>query len=91
MKIHELKTHPKYYHECKRGSKKFEIRKNDRDFKVNDILVLQEFLPSGDLGEGYYTGEECKFKVTSIFEGGEYFAELFGIKYGYCVMSIEKI
>lgn len=30
------------------GVKRFEVRKNDRDFKVGDILVLQEYDPEAD-------------------------------------------
>ena len=42
MKIHELKLDTKYFNDVKSGNKKFEIRKNDRDFEVGDILVLRK-------------------------------------------------
>lgn len=34
--IHELKILPEYYEEVKCGNKNFELRKNDRDYKVYD-------------------------------------------------------
>ena len=39
--IHELKILPEYYEEVKCGNKNFELRKNDRDYKVHDTLRLR--------------------------------------------------
>ena len=41
--LHELKTYPKYFQETIEGNKLFEIRKNDRNFKVGDVLLLKEW------------------------------------------------
>lgn len=38
--IHELKILPEYFEAVTSGRKQFEIRKNDRDFKVGDQLIL---------------------------------------------------
>lgn len=40
MKQHILKTEPEYWEAQRSGKKNFEVRKNDRDFEVGDILVL---------------------------------------------------
>ena len=45
MKVHYLKTIPNYFREAARGNKPFEVRKNDRYFKVGDIVQLEEWLP----------------------------------------------
>ena len=34
MKIHELKILPKYYEKVLSGEKRFELRKDDRNFKI---------------------------------------------------------
>jgi len=47
VKIHELKIAFEYGAAKLRGEKLFEIRKNDRDFQVGD-LVHYTLLPSGD-------------------------------------------
>ncbi len=38
---HELKILPEYYEEVNCGNKNFELRKNDRDYMVHDILRLK--------------------------------------------------
>jgi len=77
--IHELKIHPEYFEQVIKGKKKFEIRKNDRDYKVYDWLELNEYDPI----KQEYTGRNTKMMVTYILHGGQ-----FGIEEGYCVMSI---
>lgn len=56
--VHHLKIGLTYFKAVRDGRKTFEIRKNDRDYKVGDILVLQEYTC------GSYTDEECEVKVT---------------------------
>ena len=77
MKVHELKILPQYYDEIMCGKKKFEIRKNDRDFKEDDTVILNEFI------DGHYTGRYIKARINYIFHGGSY-----GLEKGYCVFSI---
>ncbi|MEM5592885.1 DUF3850 domain-containing protein [Niallia circulans] len=59
---HFLKIQPQYFEEVRNGNKSFEIRKNDRDFKVGDTLYLQEYNPL----EQEYTGEVVKREITYI-------------------------
>lgn len=42
---HELKCHPNFFRRVADGTKPFEIRKNDRDFQVGDIVILKEYDP----------------------------------------------
>ena len=41
MIIHKLKLSADYYDDSASGVKTFEIRKNDRNFRVGDILELR--------------------------------------------------
>lgn len=59
---HDLKAWPEYFVAVSDGRKTFEIRKNDRGFKVGDILMLREYIPSSD----EYTGCYILVKVTYI-------------------------
>jgi len=43
MKIHELKLNTDYFSAVEAGRKRFEIRKNDRDYQVGDLLALSSF------------------------------------------------
>jgi|LGVE01.1.fsa_nt_gb ASC-1-like (ASCH) protein len=43
LDVHNLKIMPEYFNRVLDGSKKFEIRKNDRDFKKGDTVILNEF------------------------------------------------
>lgn len=61
-KIHELKSWPQFFRAIKDGSRTHELRRNDRDFNIGDVLILQEFDP--DLQ--HYTGDVLNVEVTSI-------------------------
>lgn len=50
--IHELKIDPKYFAAVRSGEKRFELRRNDRDFCVGDYLALNEY----DRATKAYTG-----------------------------------
>lgn len=43
MKVHELKLDEKYFDLVDTGLKTFEIRKNDRDYRVGDLLALSRY------------------------------------------------
>ena len=60
MKTHELKILPEYFDAVISGRKRFEIRKNDRDYKVGDQLILKEW------SQDDYTGDSYKAKITYI-------------------------
>lgn len=51
MKLHELKILPEYYTKVSTGEKRFEIRKDDRNFKVGDIIRLCEHGGKGFTGK----------------------------------------
>lgn len=74
--IHKLKIRPEYFKAVSSGEKKFEIRKNDRDFNVGDFLVLREYTNE-------CTGRQTIFKVTYILADPEF------LKPGYVALSIE--
>ena len=41
--IHNLKIYPTYFADVKSGIKTFEIRRNDRNYKIGDVLNLCEY------------------------------------------------
>jgi len=80
--VHGLKILPHYFEDVKLNRKKFEIRKNDRNYKVGDELLLREFIP--EIGD--YTGRICHRKIIYIFFGGEY-----GIDSDTVILGLSKI
>lgn len=80
--IHKLKVGHQFYMNLENGSKNFEIRKNDRNYEVNHILILKEY----DHCTKRYTGREIRKRVTYILHHDQ-FPE--GIKEGYVIMGLE--
>lgn len=95
---HELKTWPEFFKQIRNGRKKFELRRNDRDFKVGDQLLLKEWNPqmeqkAGGFGPMGYTGRELLVRVDyimkaeSIFFGGT----TLPLAAGYVIMSVSLV
>ncbi len=69
MTIHYLKTVQPYYDSVVRGEKPFEVRKNDRNFQVGDIVCLKEYQTEPIQGKRWakkpeYTGREIWKKIV---------------------------
>lgn len=65
---HYLKIIPEFFNAIISEKKKFEVRLNDRDYKVNDILYLKEF----DAQTWEYTGRVCECLVSYIMTNCEF-------------------
>ena len=78
MKIHELKLQQPFFDDVYYNRKKFEVRKNDRNYKVGDRLKLVEF-PSEN---PRYVLKDIEY----ILEGGQY-----GIEKDYVVLGLKEI
>jgi ASC-1-like (ASCH) protein len=76
---HELKCHPIYFERIVSGQKTFEVRKNDRNFQVNDILILKEYDPELN-NEHYYP--------TNIYTAKIVYIETYAQQEGYVVLGI---
>lgn len=77
---HYLKTETQYFQDVEKGKKKFELRKNDRNFKIHDILHLEETF------NGDYTGRKLPpIEIQYILKGEQ--AEKYGLKKGYCIIN----
>jgi hypothetical protein len=64
------------------GKKTFEVRKNDRDFREGDILLLNKW----DNVKNEYAGSQTAMSITYVLVGGQ-----FGIEPGYCVLGLKPI
>ena len=80
MTVHYLKIKPEYYKDVECGLKKFELRKNDRNFQVGDILML---IKLDD--EGNETDQVIRVKVSYILKD----CPQYGLKDGYAILGID--
>ena len=62
MKVHELKTWPQHFGEIVSGVKAWELRRDDRDFHVGDLLNLLEY--NAVMSE--YTGRSQLVEIVRI-------------------------
>lgn len=82
IKHHYLKCETEYYQQVEKGIKTFELRKNDRDYQVGDIIHLKESV------KGVETGREIfpSLVVTYILEN----CPEYGLKEGYCILQLKQ-
>lgn len=80
MAEHKIKIKRKYYLAVQSGEKTFEIRKNDRDYQVGDII---HFVLIDDENGLIIPHNPNSYRITYVFHGGEY-----GLANGYCVFGI---
>ena len=78
MGTHHLKILPEYFLQVAIGNKTFELRKNDRDFKVGDIIFLEEW-------DNEYTGRVLELEITYILSNFK------GLEEGYVILSVSFI
>lgn len=92
MKTHELKLLSQYFNSVEDGSKPFEIRFDDRNYQVGDILVLKETENKphksalGNFLLAEYTGREIKKEISYKLKDFEA-----GLKEGWCVLGLKNI
>ena len=81
MKRIEKKILPGYFEAVRKGTKTFELRYDDSDYQVGDILVLKEY--DGEK----YTGRRCTREITYILRD----VLEFGLHVGWCILAIQPL
>lgn len=79
LKIHDLKILPEYYEQVVKGRKNFELRKDDRDYHVGDMVRFHEYK------DGEYTGRKS-YAIPILYilrDCPEY-----GLMDGYCILGL---
>jgi hypothetical protein len=77
---HELKVLPKYFKPGASGDKPFEVRRNDRDYKVGQVILLREWTEDGG-----YTGYAFRRRITYILDDPEYVIP------GYVILGLKSV
>jgi Domain of unknown function (DUF3850) len=85
---HKVKSWPQFFEQILSGEKAHELRRNDRNFRVGDLLRLQEYDPK----ENRYTGRELRVKITYITsEDLPCALSESALHPGFCILSIKKV
>lgn len=79
---HDLKTLSEYLDAVGSRQKTFEVRRDDRDFRVGDLLTLREW----DDGLCEFGPRWIACKITYVLRGDA--ALRFGVRPGFCVLGI---
>lgn len=85
MRTHELKTWPAAFAAVKAGTKRHEIRANDRDYAEGDVVVLREWDPTpfNFSPYGYTSAPSLRFIIGTVTPGGQW-----GLPPGLCVFTL---
>lgn len=75
---HDVKELPEYFQMVKSGNKKFELRRDDRNYSVGDEIHLEEWTP-----EGGYTGRDIVKDITYVLKN----CPEYGLMKGYCIVG----
>ena len=96
-RTHILKIQHRYWTEIDKGNKTFEVRKNDRSFKVGDLIKFSvlgyygvpypAYCDTGECAMGNHKGFEDKnsYRITYILDDRSY------CKRGYVILGIKKV
>ncbi|MCT8975517.1 DUF3850 domain-containing protein [Clostridium sp. CX1] len=79
--VHYLKTWTQFFQDVRSGIKQFEVRKNDRNYRVGDTLILEEFDPIKQIKTGAWIPKRIVYKLDD---------EQF-VKEGYVILGMEDI
>jgi len=81
IKVHQLKCWPAYFDPIVKGLKTYDLRKNDRDFKVGDEVQLEEWRP----GTKQYTGRLIRMRIVALLTKFE------GLEEGYAILGLSPV
>lgn len=91
MTLHELKILHEYLVDVDLGKKTFELRKNDRDYQVGDLIRFIDIREDDSTANKNqiepYIDENALYRITYVLKG----AEQYGIDRDYCILAIKKL
>ncbi len=100
MKLHELKIKHKYLVDIARGVKTFELRKNDRDYQVGDLIHFIDIdleqkeviiVPTRNNEKVEYCDwnidHDALYKIIYILKD----VPEYGLDKDYCILGIKKL
>jgi hypothetical protein len=85
---HDLKCWPEFFAPIYAGMKNFDLRRNDRNYQIGDIVKLREWIPETHS----YTGREVVRHVVYVLAGnGNSDSEpLQGLLNGFAILALKE-
>lgn len=95
MKLHELKIKYEYLKEVAAGRKTFELRKNDRDYQVGDLIKFNCIDSTKiikkpacyTLTSDEYIRDDLLYKITYVLKD----VPQYGLDADYCILAIKRV
>lgn len=91
MKLHELKILHEHLIDISIGKKTFELRKNDRDYQVGDLIRFIDVREDDSTANKNQIepniDENTLYRITYVLKG----VEQYGIDTDYCILAIKKL
>ena len=90
MKLHELKILHKYLVDVDLGKKTFELRKNDRDYQVGDLIRFIDIREDDSTSKKRIEpniDENTLYRITYVLKD----VEKYGLDKDYCILAIKKL
>lgn len=78
VKYHDLNIKPNDFESVLKGIRTFWTTFNDRDFKVNDVIILREW------ENNEYSERKIVKTISYKLEGEQY-----GLQYNYCILGLK--
>lgn len=86
--VHEVKSWPGFFHDIAHGKRTHELRLNDRDYRVNDYMLLRLWNP--EIQD--YSSLNQMVRITAITSAEHPCAVSDnGLAPGYCILSIRVL
>lgn len=91
MKLHELKILHEYLVDVDLGKKTFELRKNDRDYQVGDLIRFIDIREDDSIANKNQIepniDENTLYRITYVLKD----VEKYGLDKDYCILAIKKL
>jgi len=80
---HRVKTNSTHFQHLKEGQKKFDVRFDDKDYKLEDTLIFEEYKCPAS-GSPTPSGESVEFKIIYILRRFK------GLELGYIIIGLDN-
>ena len=88
MKLHELKIKHEYLVDIVVGRKTFELRKNDRDYQVGDLIRFIDIRQQKNTGDcDIYIDDDALYGITYVLKD----VPQYGLGKDYCILGIKRL